>query len=146
MCLLEIILAKLYDGDDKPFVTESGNVSRERCTNEERNGVVSIPKTSEEANEPKQKDMNGNNKSMDPVGGILGIAVINMLSSAAAESSEYSGLKTKPDKPENKWPNWNERPSESSSHNWNKQPSESSSYNWNKAPDTWPKWNKQGNL
>ena len=147
MCLLDIILAKLYDSDDKAFVTESSNTSKDRCTNEERNGTVSIPKTTKQHNAPKEKDMNVNNKSMDPVGGILGITLVNMCSSVEAEPSEYSGLKPKPDKPENKWPNWNERPSESSSHNWNKQPSESSSHNWNKKPDsTWPKWNKQGNL
>ena len=136
MCLLDIILAKLYNSDDKPFVAESSNVCKELCTNEERNGIVSIPETTKQDNAPKQKDMNGNNKSMDPVGGILGIAVVNMCSSAEAESSKYSGLKPKSEKPENNWPNWNERPSEISSHNWNKQPSESSSHNWNKAPDS----------
>ena len=135
MCLLDIILAKLYNSDDTPFVTESSNVSKELCTNEERNGIVSIPKTTKHNNAPKPTDMNGNNK-MDPVGGILGVTMVTMFSSAAAESSEYSGLKSKEEKPENKWPNWNELPSESSSHNWNKKPSESSSYNWNKQPDS----------
>ena len=34
MCLLDIILAKLYDSDDKECVTESSNTSKERGTNQ----------------------------------------------------------------------------------------------------------------
>ena len=132
MCLLDIILARIYGSDDNAFNTESNNVSKKRCTKDERNGTVSITKTSEQERVPKQNDLNGNNTSMVPIGGVLGITLANMCSSTEAESSEYSGLKPKDEKSENKWPNWNERPSESSSHNWNKHPSENSSHKWNK--------------
>ena len=129
MCILDIILARLYDSNDKPFDTESNNVSKKRGIKDKRNGTA---KTSEQGRVPKEKDSNGNNKSMVIVGGVIGGTWVNMCSSAEAESSEYSGLKPKDEKSENKWPNWNERPSESSSHNWNKHPSENSSHKWNK--------------
>ena len=129
MCILDIILGRLYDGDDKPFNTESNNDSEKRCTKDKRNGTA---KTSEQERVPKEKDSNGNNKNMVFLGGVLGGIWVNMCSSAEAESSEYSGLKPKDEKSDNKWPNWNERPSEGSSHNWNKHPSENSSHKWNK--------------
>ena len=58
MCILDIILARLYDSDDKPFVTESNGVSKKRCPKDERNGTVSIPETSEKESAAKQKDLN----------------------------------------------------------------------------------------
>ena len=98
MCILDIILARLYDSDDKPFVTESNNVSKKHCTKDERNGTVSIPKISEQERVPKQKEMNENNNSMVSSGGILGITFVNMYSSAEVESLEYSGLESRPKK------------------------------------------------
>ena len=135
MCILDIIIAIICEYYDKPFNTESNNVSKKRNEKDERNGTVSIPKTSEQERVPKQNYLNGNNKSMVFLDDVLGGTWVNMCSSAEAESSEYSGLKPKDEKSGNKWPNWNERPSEGSSHNWNKTPSESSSHKWNKERD-----------
>ena len=132
MCILDIILARLYDSDDKPFVTESNGVSKKRCPKDERNGTVSIPETSEEESVAKQKDLNGNNKTMAALGGVLGVTLGKMCSSAEAESSEYSGLKPKNEKSEDKWPNWNKHPEESSSHNWNQERDETYGIKWNK--------------
>ena len=82
MCILDIIIAIIYDEltkNDKPFNTESNNVSKKRCKKDERNGTVSIPKTTNQHNAPMEKDMNANNKSMDPGGGILGITLVNII-------------------------------------------------------------------
>ena len=98
MCILDIIIAIICEYYDKPFNTESNNVSKKRCKKDERNGTVSIPKTSEQERVPKQNYLNGNNKSMVFLDDVLGGTWVNMCSFAEVESLEYSGLNSRPEK------------------------------------------------